>query len=244
MAKIMYKYIYINIYIYENLTGLDNTPKSWSLEKVQLQSSRLSPLKRVHHPKGEQEKQTNQLPRPRDFGGLEGRWVVWEALGFWGEGTLQQKEKTYPTKWEVRKIIKSKVAFKRGALLVPRRLFSKSCFLHPRLWCFIYKKNLGFCSASIGKGYILKESQTDSGLGQTQHTYKKQLKAKEIGLGLMPSCHLLRFPSNIALLSPPLRYQYEFSVTVHPGRLTWNLQITHWERKMIWTKPPWSCSSR
>ena len=27
-----------------------------------------------------------------------------------------------------------------------------------------------------------------------------------------------------------------------PGRLTWNLQITHLERKMIWTKPPWLCS--
>ena len=27
--------------------------------------------------------------------------------------------------------------------------------------------------------------------------------------------------------------------TVHPGRLTWNLQITHLERKMVWTKPPW-----
>ena len=27
--------------------------------------------------------------------------------------------------------------------------------------------------------------------------------------------------------------------TVHPGRLTWNLQITHLERKMIWTNPPW-----
>ena len=26
---------------------------------------------------------------------------------------------------------------------------------------------------------------------------------------------------------------------VHPGRLPWNLQITHLERKMIWTKPPW-----
>ena len=31
---------------------------------------------------------------------------------------------------------------------------------------------------------------------------------------------------------------------VHPGRLTWNLRITHFERKMIWTKPPWLCSSR
>ena len=27
-------------------------------------------------------------------------------------------------------------------------------------------------------------------------------------------------------------------ITVHPGRLTWNLQITHLDRKMIWTKPP------
>ena len=26
---------------------------------------------------------------------------------------------------------------------------------------------------------------------------------------------------------------------IHPGKLTWNLQITHFERKMIWTKPPW-----
>ena len=25
---------------------------------------------------------------------------------------------------------------------------------------------------------------------------------------------------------------------LHPGRLTWNLQISHLERKMIWTKPP------
>ena len=25
---------------------------------------------------------------------------------------------------------------------------------------------------------------------------------------------------------------------LHPGRFTWNLQITHLERKMIWTKPP------
>ena len=29
---------------------------------------------------------------------------------------------------------------------------------------------------------------------------------------------------------------------LHPGRLTWNLQITHLERKMIWTKPPSLCS--
>ena len=29
---------------------------------------------------------------------------------------------------------------------------------------------------------------------------------------------------------------------IHPGRLTWNLQITHLERKIIWTKPPWLCS--
>ena len=28
---------------------------------------------------------------------------------------------------------------------------------------------------------------------------------------------------------------------LHPGRLTWNLQITHLERKMIF-KPPWLCS--
>ena len=27
--------------------------------------------------------------------------------------------------------------------------------------------------------------------------------------------------------------------TLHPGRLTWNLQISHLERKMIWTKPTW-----
>ena len=26
--------------------------------------------------------------------------------------------------------------------------------------------------------------------------------------------------------------------SLHPGRLTWNLQITHLERKMIQTKPP------
>ena len=30
----------------------------------------------------------------------------------------------------------------------------------------------------------------------------------------------------------------DFVFGVHPGRLTWNLQITHLERKMIWTKPP------
>ena len=29
---------------------------------------------------------------------------------------------------------------------------------------------------------------------------------------------------------------------VHPGRLTWNIHITHLERKIIWTKPPWLCS--
>ena len=29
---------------------------------------------------------------------------------------------------------------------------------------------------------------------------------------------------------------------LHPGRLTWNLEINHLERKMIWTKPPWLCS--
>ena len=29
------------------------------------------------------------------------------------------------------------------------------------------------------------------------------------------------------------------TIHLHPGRLTWNLQITHLERKMIWTKPPW-----
>ena len=30
---------------------------------------------------------------------------------------------------------------------------------------------------------------------------------------------------------------------IHPGRLTWNLQITHLERKIIWTKPPWLCAN-
>ena len=30
--------------------------------------------------------------------------------------------------------------------------------------------------------------------------------------------------------------------TVHPGRLNRNLQITHFQRKMIGTKPPWLCS--
>ena len=29
---------------------------------------------------------------------------------------------------------------------------------------------------------------------------------------------------------------------LNPGRLRWNLQITHLKRKMIWTKPPWLCS--
>ena len=27
--------------------------------------------------------------------------------------------------------------------------------------------------------------------------------------------------------------------SLHPGRLTWNIQITHLGMKMIWTKPPW-----
>ena len=27
---------------------------------------------------------------------------------------------------------------------------------------------------------------------------------------------------------------------VHPGRWAWNLQISHLERNMIWTKPPWN----
>ena len=38
----------------------------------------------------------------------------------------------------------------------------------------------------------------------------------------------------------------EFSLVdhdlIHSGRLIWNLEITHLERKMIWTKPPWLCS--
>ena len=36
--------------------------------------------------------------------------------------------------------------------------------------------------------------------------------------------------------------QFCGSKVIHPGRLTWNLQITHLERKMIWTKHSWLCS--
>ena len=41
------------------------------------------------------------------------------------------------------------------------------------------------------------------------------------------------------LVNNRINYQPQL---VHPGRLTWNLQITHLERKMIWTKPPLLCS--
>ena len=34
-----------------------------------------------------------------------------------------------------------------------------------------------------------------------------------------------------------LFYNFFFCYTIHPGRLTWNLQITHLERKMIFQTP-------
>ena len=39
-----------------------------------------------------------------------------------------------------------------------------------------------------------------------------------------------------SILGPPAIFGF---TPIHPGRLRWNLQNTHFERKMIWTKPPW-----
>ena len=48
--------------------------------------------------------------------------------------------------------------------------------------------------------------------------------------------HLSKGAIQSVLVSP------SYPSYIHPGRLTWNVQITRLEGKMIWTKPPWLCS--
>ena len=63
------------------------------------------------------------------------------------------------------------------------------------------------------------------------------------------STHCPQFPLNLETLNvqmnlPESHIQFIYihsdwsALSIHPGRLTWNLQITHLERNMIWTKPP------
>ena len=57
---------------------------------------------------------------------------------------------------------------------------------------------------------------------------------------VLQGCHCFAQPSTKKEQQPKnlhTKKKRAITRTLHPGRLTWNLQISHLERKMIWTKP-------
>ena len=63
---------------------------------------------------------------------------------------------------------------------------------------------------------------------------------------VLQGCHCFAQPSTKKEQQPKNLHKQKTKTNgpshelLHPGRLTWNLQISHLERKMIWTKPTWN----